>query len=122
MSLIPDRVKQYTSTVSCFFSTKHSTLMYKSKDWLGRNQDAIKSPFLGMNGLIIKYVLKRYYFCSSSRTTRHCIIFKIAFKYLKTNLRRPFANCEITVLLYRITDMSTLQCINSIEIQSSMLV
>ena len=25
---------------------------------------AIKSPFLGMNNLIIKYVLRRYYLCS----------------------------------------------------------
>ena len=40
-------------------------------------------PFLGMNSLIIKYVWRRYYLCSSSRTTCHCIIFKIALKYLK---------------------------------------
>ena len=39
----------------------------------------------------------------SSRTTRHCIIYKIALKYLKNNLRRPFENCEFTPLLYRIT-------------------
>ena len=65
----------------------------------------IKSPFLGMSNLIIKYVLRRYYFnlCSSSRTTRHCIIYKIALKYLRNNLRRPFENCEFTSLFYRIT-------------------
>jgi hypothetical protein len=62
-----------------------------------------QGPFLGMNSLIIKYVLRSYYLCSSSRTTRHCIIFKIALKHLKNNLRRPFENCEFKTLLYRIT-------------------
>ena len=29
--------------------------------------------------------------------------FKIALKYLKNNLRRPFENCELTPLFYKIT-------------------
>jgi len=57
-------------------------------------------PFLGMNSLI-KYVLRRYYLYSSSRMTHQCISFKIALKYFKNNLRRPFENFECIPLLYR---------------------
>jgi hypothetical protein len=32
-----------------------------------------------------------------------CITYKIALKYSKNNLRRPFENCEFTALFYRIT-------------------
>ena len=43
----------------------------------------IESPLIDMNNLIIKYLLRRYYLCSSSRTTHHCIIYKIALEYKK---------------------------------------
>jgi len=55
--------------------------------------------------------------CSSSRTTRQCMINKIVLKYLNNDLRRPFENCELTPLFYRITQdtMCQLNCICSLS-------
>ena len=56
--------------------------------------------------------------CSSSRTTHHCISFKIALKYLKNNLRRPFENFEFILLLYRLYYRITIESIQNYNIFS----